>query len=316
MIEKNPLVSVIVPCYNHEKYIEECILSILNQIYDNIEIIVIDDGSKDNSSKILEHLSKKYDFYFEKQINQGVSKTLNKCLSYTKSNLVVSISSDDVLMPNAVSDFVSKYIELEGNFSLFFGDSLLIDDKSKNVKINKSRNIAKENEELVFSTFMDYFKYYRKDLSNSKYIGSYSSLLRGNYLSVGMMYNKEVLLTIGGWNENLKLEDHELWLRLSKVYKFEYTNTIVSKYRFHENNTIRQYKEHLAINTAEMLLAEKKFIKKYGVKKEWAIAYNDNLLRFLKNKKFKLFIKYYDIKSSLISFTLKKIFRKITKIYE
>jgi glycosyltransferase involved in cell wall biosynthesis len=316
MIEKNPLVSIIVPCYNHEKYIEECILSIVNQSYENIEIIVIDDGSKDKSAEILEQLAKKYDFYFETQVNQGVAKTLNKCLSYTTSNLVVSISSDDVLMPNAVSDFVSKYIEMDGNFSLIFGDSFLINDDSEVIKINKLRNIANENESLYFATFLDFFKYYRKDLLNSTYIGSYSSFLTGNYLSVGMMYNKQVLISIGGWNESLKLEDHELWLRLSKINKFEYTNTIVSKYRFHENNTIKQYKEHLAINTAEMLLSEKAFIKKYNTKNSWNKAYNDNLLRFLKYRKFKSFINYYDFKSSFLIYLFNKLLNKIGNKFE
>lgn len=314
MTENHPLVSVIVPCYNHERYIEECILSIVNQTYKNIEIIVIDDGSKDNSFKILKNLSQKYSFYCETQSNQGVSKTLNKCLSYAKSNLVVTISSDDMLMPNAINDFVSKYIETDGNFSLIFGDSLLIDDESKIVKINKSRNIAKENDTCVFSTFLDFFKYRRKNLLNSKYIGTYSSLLICNYISVGMMYNKNILINIGAWSEDLKLEDHELWLRLSKVNKFEYTNTIVSKYRFHANNSVYQHKEYLIENTFKMLMAEKKFIKQYNTQKEWNIAYNNNLLYFLKNRNFTLFFKYHRFGSCFLYHLIGKVLKKLLRL--
>lgn len=314
MIENHPLVSVIVPCYNHERYIEECILSIVDQTYKNIEIVVIDDGSKDDSFKILKKLAESYNFYCETQPNQGVSKTLNKCLSYTKSHLVVTISSDDILMPNAINDFVLKYIEMYGNFSLIFGDSLVIDDESKIVKIDKSRNIAKENDTFAFSTFLDFFKYHRRELLNSRYIGTYSSFLIGNYISVGMMYNKNILTDVGAWNEDLKLEDHELWLRLSKVQKFEYTNTIVSKYRFHANNSLYQHKKYLIENAIKMLMGEKKFIKQYNTQKEWNIAYNDNLLYFLKNRKFTLFLKYYRFDSCFLYHLIVKVLKKSLRL--
>ena len=75
-----PLVSVIVPCYNHEKYVEKTIESIVNQTYKNIELIVIDDGSKDNSTIILEKLSRQYNFYYEHQHNIGLPATLNKMI--------------------------------------------------------------------------------------------------------------------------------------------------------------------------------------------------------------------------------------------
>ena len=308
MIEKNPLVSVIVPCYNHEKYIEECILSIINQTYENIEIIVVDDGSKDKSAEILEQLSKKYNFYFERQSNQGVSKTLNKCLSYANSDLVVGISSDDALMPNAVNDFISKYIEVGGNFSAIFGDSFLINDKSQRIKINEVKSIANEGDNLVFSTFIDYYKYYNKELLNTKYIGSYYSLLIENYISVGIMMKKSALVGIGAWDENLKIEDYDLWLRLSKICKFEYTNTIVSRYRFHENNTIKQYASVLAEHTAEMLIKEKIYLNNDVTKKAWNTAYNNNLIRFLRYRKYNSFLKYYQFKSSFVFFIVKKIF--------
>ncbi len=310
---ENPLVSVLVPCYNHEEYIEECILSIINQTYKNIEIIVVDDGSKDNSSAILERLALEHCFYFEKQQNMGVSKTLNKCLSYSKSDLIVTISSDDMLMPNAIEDFINIYRKLGMQFSLIFGDSLLIDENSKDIEINKFRNVVQDADDIAFSTFLDYFKYIRNDLLNSKYLGTYGSLLIGNYISVGMMYNKRVLQDIGAWNETLKLEDHELWLRMSKVQKFEYTHSIVSKYRFHETNTRNVDSEKLLMNSIEMLLNEKQYIQKENVKKEWFEAYNTALLGFIKIKKLKNFIKYYNFESSISYFIFKKFYFNFIK---
>ena len=77
---KNPLVSVVVPSYNHGLYVEKCIDSIVNQSYKNFELIVLDDGSTDNSVEILTKLQKKYGFYLEFNKNQGLIKTINRAL--------------------------------------------------------------------------------------------------------------------------------------------------------------------------------------------------------------------------------------------
>lgn len=88
-ISKKPLVSVVISSYNHEPYIEQTIESIVNQTYSNIEIIVFDDGSTDNSPVILDKLSKKYNFYFERQKNIGLSATLNKGLYLSKGKYLL-----------------------------------------------------------------------------------------------------------------------------------------------------------------------------------------------------------------------------------
>ena len=85
MKEENiPLVSVVVPCYNHEKYVKETIESIVNQTYKNIELIVIDDGSKDNSVKVIQELADKYGFTFIHRPNKGLSATLNEGIRLSK----------------------------------------------------------------------------------------------------------------------------------------------------------------------------------------------------------------------------------------
>ena len=182
--KNNPLVSVIIPCYNHEDYIEECIQSVLNQTYKNIEIVVIDDGSTDSSHRIINALSISNNFYYEHQKNKGISRTLNKGLEISKSNLVTIISSDDKLLETAIEKFIEKYYEVGDAFSLIFGDSFFIDNNSRKVRINENREIANKDDSMIFDTFIDYYKYNKKELLNANYIGTYSSLLAFNKVSI------------------------------------------------------------------------------------------------------------------------------------
>ncbi len=82
-----PLVSVLIGSYNHERYIEESINSVLGQTYTNIELLVIDDGSSDGSDTLLSLLSKQQGFFYERQENAGLTATLNRALSRAKVSI-------------------------------------------------------------------------------------------------------------------------------------------------------------------------------------------------------------------------------------
>lgn len=95
---KQPLVSVIMPAYNAEKYIEKAIMSVVNQTYTNWELIVIDDGSKDSTSEIVEKLAKKdkrITFYANER-NMGVARTRNRGFDLAKGEYVALLDSDDI----------------------------------------------------------------------------------------------------------------------------------------------------------------------------------------------------------------------------
>ena len=91
---KKDLVSVIIPVYNSEKFLEECFKSILNQTYDNLEIIAINDGSTDNSLKILEKYSNRIQIISQK--NQGLALSINMGISRSDGKWIKWISPDDV----------------------------------------------------------------------------------------------------------------------------------------------------------------------------------------------------------------------------
>lgn len=101
------LVSVIIPVYNAEKYIENCLKSVINQTYKNVEIICVDDGSKDRSSEIIKNLSaafSKIRYIFQK--NAGVSAARNNGLSVAEGDFIVFLDSDDYIHPQTIELFI------------------------------------------------------------------------------------------------------------------------------------------------------------------------------------------------------------------
>ena len=94
-----PLVTVIIASYNHGKYIEASITSVLSQTYPRIELLVIDDGSYDDSVERIGRLQQRHGFDFKVQQNQGLSRTLNDAISRARGSLIVPFGSDDIMLP-------------------------------------------------------------------------------------------------------------------------------------------------------------------------------------------------------------------------
>jgi len=218
MTGDSPLVSIIVSCYNHEAYIEECILSILKQTYNNIELIVIDDGSSDSSAEILEKLQQEHSFYFERQKNQGLTKTLNKAIKMAKGKYIAPLGSDDIILPNKTAIQVD-YLEKRKDIAVVGGNITCI-DQDGNIK-QKQRH--KEYREVDFKTI---FK-------QAKLIPAAPSV----------MIRADVLKEIGGYNTECRLEDLYLWLTITHAgYKITVLKDVVAHYREHGSNTYKNYK--------------------------------------------------------------------------
>ncbi len=116
---KKELVSIIVPIYNVEEYIERGVKSLMNQTYKNIEIILVDDGSKDNSSKIIDKLSKTDQRIIVKhKSNGGVSSARNEGLSIAKGEFIMFIDGDDYVEPDYIEYFYN--IINKGNYDMAF----------------------------------------------------------------------------------------------------------------------------------------------------------------------------------------------------
>jgi glycosyltransferase involved in cell wall biosynthesis len=123
--------SIIIPVYNVEKYIEKCILSILNQSYSDYEIIVVDDGSKDRSGEICDRYAREYDNITVIHIpNGGVSNARNVALAKAKGDYIWFIDSDDYIETNAL-EIIKSHIEKYSNMDLLIFDATVVDEQGK-----------------------------------------------------------------------------------------------------------------------------------------------------------------------------------------
>lgn len=132
MMVHTPLVSIVVPAYNCEKYIEECIQNILNQSYTNLQIILVDDGSKDKTYEICNRFKDKRITLLHKE-NGGASSARNCGLKYAKGEYLLFVDSDDYLEKGAVSTLV-ELIKVEEADLIYFEADNFTEDSSLKIK--------------------------------------------------------------------------------------------------------------------------------------------------------------------------------------
>lgn len=124
-MDNNPVVSIIVPVYNVEAYIEECLDSIVNQTYQQLEIIVVDDGSTDASSQLVKKYLADNRILFIEQENQGLSGARNSGLKVATGKYVLFVDSDDYIRVNMLTELVSRIEESQADLVRFNGSAFV-----------------------------------------------------------------------------------------------------------------------------------------------------------------------------------------------
>lgn len=213
-----PTVTVAIISYNHEKYIVKTIESILAQTYKNIEIIIVDNGSTDNSINLIERLfSDKVRLIINK--DNGICKAMNIALHNSSGKYFILMASDDIMTHYRIEKQV-EFLECNQDIAGCFGNMLAIDE---NDQIHKKLFIQQVyNKEWTFEEIF------------TKRINLYSPTWA---LRVSML--KE----LGGFNQKHKIEDISFYFNaLSKGYKFYTMNYLFTFYRQHANNTHTKFK--------------------------------------------------------------------------
>ncbi|MEG1313268.1 MAG: glycosyltransferase family 2 protein [Bacilli bacterium] len=150
----NQIVSVIIPVYNAEKYVEQTILSAINQSYLEIEIIVIDDCSKDNSKKIIEKIATRHSniVYHLQNVNQGVAVARNRALQLAQGRYVAFLDSDDLWNKYKISIQIKQLNTFNASFS--YTAIEMIDDKGNNLKGKRKIKSTITYKELLKNTMI------------------------------------------------------------------------------------------------------------------------------------------------------------------
>lgn len=206
-------VSIIIPVYNGADYIEETVQSCLTQSYLDLEIIAIDDGSKDNSYEILNRFKLQGIKVLTNGDNQGLAKTINFGVSQSSGEIVLVLGQDDILHPNHVSTKIKSF---RGNVVLVHSASNVVDKNG-----TSTNRINGPGRRLPFKSKL--FSYY---------VSSYNCIS-----SCGLLFRKDAFERVKGWDESYKnYGEWLLWIKLSREGDVHFDNSITSDYRVHESN--------------------------------------------------------------------------------
>ncbi|WP_028631876.1 glycosyltransferase [Pseudomonas parafulva] len=220
MSAEQTLVTVIIASYNHGPYIEQSILSVLNQTYPHIELLVIDDGSSDDSVERIQRLQAQHGFDFRVQRNKGLTQTLNDAIARARGELIAPFGSDDIMMPDRIAIQV-QYMADKPEVGICAGNIELIDAQGELFPE------ARQRRDVPFRRldFEDMF------LERKPYPPAPTLLIR-----------REALQKVGGFDPDVRLEDLMIELKVTHAgYFIDGLSVVMARYRKHASNT---YKNH------------------------------------------------------------------------
>ncbi len=208
-----PLVSIIVPVYNGADYIKEAIASLLAQKYKNIEIIVVNDGSTDETDSILKQYKKRIKYYKKK--NGGVSTALNFAIKHANGEYISWLSHDDLYSNDKIDqqiDYLNHLAPKERANTIIYSDYIIINPNGEEIG---RTNFAETHEP--------------EKLDNSIY-----PILNGLIHGCTLLIPREAFYTIGTFNPKLKTtQDYDLWYRMFPRYKVRHLPKYLVKSRLH-----------------------------------------------------------------------------------
>jgi glycosyltransferase involved in cell wall biosynthesis len=228
----NLLVSVVIPCYNHACFLGDAIESALGQTYPRVEIIVVDDGSTDNTASV----SARYpSVRYIRQNNLGLAAARNTGLRASRGDILVFLDADDRLTPEALEHGVRHLL-----------------DSPQSAFVSGRYRYIKEDGSIMHE--------YSQEPADPD---GYAAFLHGNYVGMHatVAYRRSVIEAEGGFNTNLPAcEDYDLYLRIARKYPVSLHQHLIAEYRQHGNNMSRD--PRLMLKTAlSVLRTNQKYVR-------------------------------------------------------
>lgn len=262
------LISVVMSVYNHGQFVQDTIRSLISQTYLDIELIMVNDGSTDQTHQQIEAILPECRERFlrteyTKRQNKGLVRSLNECLAQCRGDYVYIIASDDLAHPRAF-ETLHAFLAGHEDYGLAVGDNAIIDEEGRQCYWTRKHAIVYDPKNAEFLTHADCLRASRQDIDfEGSSFGTYTSLLSGNYVPNGYLIRKTIIDRFGGYSETAPLEDWHLMLQIAKYAKLKYIDEVLFSYRWHSANTIKQ-RDRMARYYSETLREEIPYAKAHG----------------------------------------------------
>ena len=217
-MQENPLVSIICLAFNHEKFVVETLDSVVQQNYQPIELIIVDDCSTDNTKLVINNwLSTHPEVQFiVNEINKGNTRSFNNALKFAKGEYIIDLAADDLIVPNGVQLQINAFQNSKfKNLGVVYGNAEII------------------NEDGSFNSFYFPVNENGKVIAKRATGDIYSSVLStgDSICSVSALIKKSVFDFLEGYDETLDYEDLDSWIRASREYEFDFIDEVLVKKR-------------------------------------------------------------------------------------
>jgi UDP-2-acetamido-3-amino-2,3-dideoxy-glucuronate N-acetyltransferase len=268
-----PLVSIVVPIYNHEQFVGTTIRSLIAQTYRNLELILVNDGSNDRSGDLVAAVAEEcrtrfVRFVVLEQANAGTAAALNRGIAASQGQFLFWIASDDLVEPVAIATLLPE-LERDPRVGLACGDADFIDAEGK--------PIAQKRDGKEFTSFVRFYSSRIKGFDLERDFGSYRSLLGPYYVPIGCLVRRSRFLEAGYFDSRYMTEDIELWLRLAKICRFAFVDRVLCHYRLHGGNIHVRRSEQRRYDGLRLRVREARYCIANGLADEWQEAVETRL---------------------------------------
>lgn len=245
----NPTISVIIPTYNRASLLNRSIKSVLNQTFHDFELIVVDDGSTDNTKELINEFMKNDPRirYIWQENSGGPTKPINAGIKKSKGDYITILGSDDEILPEKLEKQIKKFDSVSKNVGLIYcGLQYIPENKNK-----QSKTIIPKLRGNLFT-----------ELLKGSFIGGITPLIK-----------KECFQKLGLFDTSLPSgEDWDMWIRISKNYEFDYVPEALAIYHIHGKQISANFND--TIEGFQKIL--KKYIDDISI---YPSIYNDHLIR-------------------------------------
>ncbi|MCX2738776.1 glycosyltransferase [Pontibacter anaerobius] len=210
-----PLVSIICLCYNHERCLRPALDSVLAQTYPNLEVIIVDDCSTDNSVGIIREYVQRHPQlkFISTGRNLGNTKAFNIGWRASHGRFILDFATDDVLLPERVAQQVQQFEKLPPDYGVVYSDAEYISDDSEHLYLHSQKYKAAPDGDVFAEVLGRYF-----------------------ICPPTMLIRREVFEELHGYDEGLAYEDFDFWIRSARKYKYAYLPEVTTKRRLHSRS--------------------------------------------------------------------------------